>query len=102
MCLAGRATATALFYPALPPDAVSLRGGLVVTVAKEKLGILSAHHWTCSRPGGRNAHSRRERACGPQGRRVLHGGGMAKRLDLKKGVGDLERGRRRLLKIKAT
>lgn len=89
--------------PSCPASgAVSLGGGQVVVAAEEKQRIRSASRWTCSRPGGRNTHSRRERACGPQGRRELHGGGMARRLDSGKGMGGLERRRRRLLKIKAT
>lgn len=61
------------------PGAVSLGvagvgGGLVVTVAKEKLGILSALPVDLQQ-ARTSAHSRRERASGPQGRRVLLGEG---------------------------
>lgn len=80
--------------PSCPASgAVSLVGGQVVLAAEEKRRIRSANPWTCSRPGGRNTHSRQERACGPQGRRELHGGGMVRRLASGKGIGDLE-GRR--------
>lgn len=40
MRLAGRITAAAPIHPALPPGVVSLRGGLAVTVAKEKRSVL--------------------------------------------------------------
>lgn len=56
--------------PSCPASSyVSLGGGgggaLVVTATKEKRRILFSRRWTCCRPGRRNAHTRREGACGP-------------------------------------
>lgn len=67
-----------------------------MTVAKEKLQILSACWWTRSRPEERTFQAG-ETVVPRVGECFL--GGMARKMDLRKGMGYLKRGRRRRLKI---